>query len=119
MATRRRHGEDGISFEHRGGPCRDLGRHRNCPGLWRGEITLGYTGDSKRTRRGGGPRPPGSPSRHHAGPGRSGRCAAWLALRIALQCWWQAWSTVPSPRQFQALMTSLEAGHGLHLYIPS
>src|SRR5689334_25148516 len=50
MATRRRRGEDGISFEHRG-PCRDPKRHRNCPGLWRGEITLGYTGDGKRTRR--------------------------------------------------------------------
>jgi integrase len=50
MATRRRRGEDGISFEHRG-PCRDPHRHRNCPGLWRGEITLGYTGDGKRTRR--------------------------------------------------------------------
>ena len=44
-------GEDGISFEHRGGPCRDPGRHRNCPGLWRGEITTGYTGDGKRQRR--------------------------------------------------------------------
>src|SRR6516164_8030498 len=51
MTARRRHGEDGISFEHRGGLCRDPGRHRNCPGLWRGEITLGYTGDGKRTRR--------------------------------------------------------------------
>jgi hypothetical protein len=51
MASRRRRGEDGISFEHRGGPCRDPGRHRNCPGLWRGEITLDYTGDGKRTRR--------------------------------------------------------------------
>jgi len=50
MATRRRRGEDGISFEHRG-PCRDPRRHRNCPGLWRGEITLGYTGDGKRIRR--------------------------------------------------------------------
>jgi hypothetical protein len=50
MATRRRRGEDGISFEHRG-PCRDPHRHRNCPGLWRGEITLGYTGDGTRTRR--------------------------------------------------------------------
>jgi integrase len=49
MATRRRRGEDGISFEHRG-PCRDPKRHRNCPGLWRGEITTGYTGDGKRTR---------------------------------------------------------------------
>src|SRR5271166_5129044 len=50
MTTRRRRGEDGISFEHRG-PCRDPHRHRHCPGLWRGEITLGYTGDGKRTRR--------------------------------------------------------------------
>ena len=50
MATRRRRGEDGISFEHRG-PCRDPHRHRHCPGLWRGEITLGYTGDGKRQRR--------------------------------------------------------------------
>ena len=50
MTTRRRRGEDGISFEHRG-PCRDPQRHRHCPGLWRGEITLGYTGDGKRARR--------------------------------------------------------------------
>jgi len=49
-ATRRRRGEDGISFEHRG-PCTDPQRHRHCPGLWRGELTLGYTGDGKRTRR--------------------------------------------------------------------
>ena len=50
MTTRRRRGEDGISFEHRG-PCSDPHRHRHCPGLWRGEITTGYTGDGKRTRR--------------------------------------------------------------------
>ena len=50
MATRRRRGDDGISFEHRG-PCRDPHRHRHCPGLWRGELTLGYTGDGKRQRR--------------------------------------------------------------------
>ena len=50
MATRRRRGEDGISFEHRG-PCRDPGRHRNYPGLWRGEVTLDYTDDGKRVRR--------------------------------------------------------------------
>lgn len=50
MATRRRRGEDGISFEHRG-PCRDPERHRHCPGLWRGEITLGYTEDGRRNRR--------------------------------------------------------------------
>src|SRR5712675_2290310 len=50
MTTRRRRGEDGISFEHRG-PCSDPHRHRHCPGLWRGELTLGYTGDGKRQRR--------------------------------------------------------------------
>src|ERR1700749_143785 len=50
MTTRRRRGEDGISFEHRG-PCRAPHRHRHCPGLWRGELTLGYTGDGKRQRR--------------------------------------------------------------------
>ena len=50
MTTRRRRGEDGISFEHRG-PCSDPHRHRHCPGLWRGELTLGYTGDGRRQRR--------------------------------------------------------------------
>src|SRR6516164_10249596 len=50
MTTRRRRGEDGISFEHRG-PCSDPKRHRHCDGLWRGEITVGYTGDGKRPRR--------------------------------------------------------------------
>ena len=50
MATRRRRGRDGISFEHRG-PCHDPHRHRHCPGLWRGELTTGYTGDGKRQRR--------------------------------------------------------------------
>src|SRR5690348_5985423 len=50
MTTRRRRGEDGISFEHRG-TRRDPHRHRHCPGLWRGELTVGYTGDGKRQRR--------------------------------------------------------------------
>src|SRR6185437_14792677 len=50
MSTRRRRGEDGISFEHRG-PCTDPHRHRHCPGLWRGELTTGYTSDGKRQRR--------------------------------------------------------------------
>ncbi len=43
-------GEDGISFEHRG-PCRDPERHRQCPGLWRGELTVGYGDDGRRERR--------------------------------------------------------------------
>ena len=63
MATRRRRGEDGISFEHRG-PCRDPQRHRHCPGLWRGEITLGYTGDANApaAKSAAPPRPPSSTS---------------------------------------------------------
>lgn len=50
MAARRRRGEDGISFEHRG-PCRDPERHRHCPGLWRGEVTVGYSEHGRRQRR--------------------------------------------------------------------
>jgi hypothetical protein len=50
MATRRRRGEDGISFEHRG-PCRDPERHRHCPGLWRRELTIRYAEDGRRERR--------------------------------------------------------------------
>jgi integrase len=50
VTARRRRGEDGISFEHRG-PCSDPVRHRHCPGLWRGEITLGYSEDGRRKRR--------------------------------------------------------------------
>ena len=42
---------------------------------------------------------------------------AGLAPRVALQHWWQAWSKAPPPRQLQALTTSLETGHDLHLYI--
>jgi integrase len=49
-ATRRRRGEDGISFEHRG-PCRDPERHRHCPGRWRGVVSLGFAPDGKRIRR--------------------------------------------------------------------
>ena len=50
MTARRRRGEDGISFEHRGA-CSDPERHRHCPGLWRGEISLGYAEDGRRQRR--------------------------------------------------------------------
>jgi integrase len=33
------------------GPCRDPERHGHCPGLWRGEVTLGYAQDGRRQRR--------------------------------------------------------------------
>jgi len=50
MATRRRRGEDSITFDHQG-PCRDPERHRHCPGRWRGEIALGYNADGSRKRK--------------------------------------------------------------------
>ncbi|MGH3124275.1 MAG: hypothetical protein ACRDND_25100 [Streptosporangiaceae bacterium] len=42
---------------------------------------------------------------------------AWLSPRITLQRWWGAWSTAPPP--LQALISSVAAGCGLHLYIPN
>jgi hypothetical protein len=42
---------------------------------------------------------------------------AWLSPRIALQRWWPAWSKAPPPPQLQALINSVAAGRGLHLYI--
>jgi len=39
----------------------------------------------------------------------------WIALRR----WWAAWSKGPPPQQLQALLNSLAAGSGLHLYIPN
>jgi hypothetical protein len=44
---------------------------------------------------------------------------AWLSPWIALQRWWQAWSNKSPPPQLQALMDSVAAGRGLHLYIPN
>ena len=63
MTTRRRRGEDGISFEHRG-PCRDPQRHRHCPGLWRGEFTPATpaTGNAPAARSAARPKPPSSTS---------------------------------------------------------
>ena len=42
---------------------------------------------------------------------------AWLSPWIALQRWWTAWSKAPPPPQLQALINSVAAGCGLHLYI--
>jgi len=65
-----------------------------------------------------GSRPPGSPSRHHAGPGDPGgaRLASPADRATALVA---GMVQGAAARQLQALMTSLEAGHGLHLCIPS
>jgi integrase len=50
MTERRGKGEDSIYFEH-DGTCRDVNRHRNCPGRWRGEVCLGYGPGGRRIRR--------------------------------------------------------------------
>ena len=42
---------------------------------------------------------------------------AWLSPWIVLQRWWAAWSKAPPPPQLQALINSVAAGCGLHLYI--
>ena len=44
---------------------------------------------------------------------------AWLAPWITLQRWWTAWSKAPPPPPLQALISSVAAGCGLHLYIPN
>ena len=54
--------------------------------------------------------------RDHPAP-RAAR--AWLSPWTALQRWWPAWSKAPSPPQLQALISSVAAGCGLHLYIPN
>lgn len=50
MARRRGHGEDAIYFEHTG-DCRDSGNHRQCPGRWRGAVSLGFDADGNRIRK--------------------------------------------------------------------
>src|SRR5215469_16874994 len=41
---------DAVYFDHIG-PCTDPARHRNCPGRWRGVISLGFGPDGRRIRR--------------------------------------------------------------------
>jgi len=69
------------------------------------------------------------PAAEKGGPGLAGpppcwprairSVRAWLAPWIALQRWWAAWSNAPPPPQLQALISSVAAGCGLHLYIPN
>jgi hypothetical protein len=44
---------------------------------------------------------------------------AWLSPWTVLERWWTAWSKAPPPPQLQALISSVAAGCGLHLYIPN
>jgi len=50
VTTRRGWRGDAVYFDHTG-PCTDVSRHRNCPGRWRGAISLGFGPDGKRIRR--------------------------------------------------------------------
>jgi len=50
VVARRGYGEDSVYFDHRG-DCRDPAHHRNCPGRWRGVVSLGYGLDGKRVRK--------------------------------------------------------------------
>jgi hypothetical protein len=51
-------------------------------------------------------------------PGDPGR--ARLARPVdRVRRWWTAWPDAPPPRQLQALINSVAAGCGLHLYIPN
>jgi DDE superfamily endonuclease len=59
---------------------------------------------------------PGAGAVLAAGTARGARLASpW----IALQRWWIAWSKAPPPPPLQALISSVAAGCGLHLYIPN
>jgi DDE superfamily endonuclease len=66
----------------------------------------------------GGPGPPG-PSQPPCWPRAIRAVRAWLAPWITLQRWWAAWSNAPPPPPLQALINSVAAGRGLHLYIPN
>ena len=78
---------------------------------------------------------PSQPAAQQPGPGRRERgpapapqapswpralraVRAWLTPWITLQRWWTAWSKAPPP-PLQALISSVAAGCGLHLYIPN
>jgi hypothetical protein len=58
-------------------------------------------------------------ARRRPGRGALRAVRAWLSPWIALQRWWTAWSKAPPPRQLQALISSVGAGCGLHLYPPN
>ena len=107
-------------------------RHRDPPppgaGQLRVQLLLGrLVRDHPAPHQPAAPRP--GPGRGERGAARSRPPAAppwpralrairaWLSPWIALQRWWPAWSAAPPPPQLQALMNSVAAGCGLHLYI--
>jgi hypothetical protein len=63
----------------------------------------------------GGPRAAGPPPAP-PWPRAPRAVRAWLSPWTVLQRWWTAWSKAPPPPQLQALINSVAAGCGLHLY---
>jgi hypothetical protein len=80
-------------------------------------LVIDDSGDRNDGERGPAPAGPAQPP--PSWPARSGPSAPGSPPWIALQRWWTAWSNAPPPRQPQDLKTSLQAGSGLHLYIPN
>ena len=70
-----------------------------------------------RGERAGRRRAPAHPRPRRPGRGRCAQYAPGFRPWIALQRWWPAWSTASPPPQLQALISSVAAGCGLHLYI--
>jgi hypothetical protein len=66
-----------------------------------------------------GPAPAGPAQPPPSWPRALRAVRAWHTPWIALRRWWSAWSNAPPPPQLHALITSLQTGHGLHLYIPN
>jgi hypothetical protein len=79
-------------------------------------TTPSHRGPGQAAERGGPPAAlPAAPS----WPRALRAVRAWLTPWIALQRWWPSWSTVPPPPPLQAMLSSVAAGHGVHLYIPN
>ncbi len=82
----------------------------------RHRTSLRHRGQEPAAERGAARRRPRASAVVAAGAARNTRLAfPWIALQRS----WPAWSTAPPPPQLQALMNSVAAGCGLHLYIPN
>ena len=82
----------------------------------RHRTSLRHRGQDPAAERGAARRRPRASAVVAAGAARDTRLAfPW----IALQRWWLACVQMRPPPQLQALMNSVAAGCGLHLYIPN
>jgi hypothetical protein len=89
-----------------------------CWAAWFADHTPQHDHAVPQPEPGGGERgPPAAPAPPPSWPRAIRAVRAWLSPWIALQRWWAAWSKAPPPPQLQALISSVAAGYGLHLYI--